>query len=146
EAFRIIQAWEVWQTFGPWIEKTNPAFGPGVKERMDIAKTVTAAERENKLRYKEKVADAFRNMLPPGTVMALPVTASLPVEVNTDPATLNDYRVKTLSLICLAGLSGLPQISIPVTDSNGIPVSLGIMGWEGGDEALMSIAASLMNT
>lgn len=144
EAFRIIQAREVWQTFGAWIEETNPAFGPGVKERMDIAKTVTAEERDAQILYKEKVMTALRDLVPPGTVMALPVTASLPVQVNTDPDILNAYRAKTLSLICLASLSGLPQISIPVTNSNGIPVSLGLIGWEGGDEALLSTAASLM--
>ena len=75
--------------------------------------------------------------------MALPVTASLPVKLNTDPQRLNDYRAKTLNIICLASLAGLPQISIPVTHSNGIPVSLGFIGWEGGDEALIEFAKSI---
>ena len=144
EAFRIIQAREVWQTFGSWIEQTKPVFGPGVKERMDIAKTVTTEERDTKMLYKKKVARAFREMVPVGTVLALPVTASLPVDINTDPEVLNNYRAKTLSLVCLASLSGLPQISIPVTHSNGIPVSLGLIAWEGGDEALLSLASELM--
>ena len=75
--------------------------------------------------------------------MALPVTASLPAKLNTDPAKLNSYRAKTLSIICLASLAGLPQISIPVTNTNGIPVSLGLLGWEGGDEALIEFAESM---
>jgi amidase len=144
EAFRIIQAYEVWQTFGPWIGKTNPSFGPGVKERMDIAKTVTKKERDTKISHKDKVSTALRKMVPVGTIMALPVTASLPVKINTNPDILNAYRAKTLSLICLASLSGLPQISIPVTSSADIPVSLGLIGWEGGDEALLSLAAKIM--
>ena len=144
EAFRIIQAREVWQTFGSWIEKTKPTFGPGVKERMDIAKTVTDEERDTQILYKKKVTAAFQEMVPLGTVLALPVTASLPVDVNTDPKILNTYRAKTLSLVCLASLSGLPQISIPVTHANGIPVSLGLIGWAGGDEALLSLASNLM--
>jgi amidase len=144
EAFRIIQAHEVWQTFGPWIDKTNPSFGPGVKERMDVAKTVTSKERNKKILYKDQVAVAMREMVPVGTLMALPVTASLPAKINTSPDILNNYRAKTLSLVCLASLAGLPQISIPVTNSDGIPVSLGLIGWAGGDEALLSIATKLM--
>ena len=90
-----------------------------------------------------KFAALLREIVPPGTVMALPATASLPVEVNTDPGLLNTYRAKNLNLICLASLAGLPQISIPVTNSNGIPVSLGLIGWEGGDEALLSMASHI---
>jgi amidase len=146
EAFRIIQAREVWQTFGSWIKQTEPIFGPGVKERMDIAKTITAKDRDTKISYKNKVATAFQKMVPRGTVLALPVTASLPVNINTDPEILNSYRAKTLSLVCLASLSGLPQISIPVTHSNGIPVSLGLIAWAGGDEALLSLASNLMQS
>jgi amidase len=143
EAFRIIQAHEIWQTFGSWVDQTAPIFGPGVKERLEIAKTVTAEEREIQILNKEKFAALLREIVPPGTVMALPATASLPVEVNTDPGLLNTYRAKNLNLICLASLAGLPQISIPVTNSNGIPVSLGLIGWEGGDEALLSMASHI---
>ena len=144
EAFRVIQAKEVWQSFGTWIEQTRPDFGPGVRERMDIAKTVTAEQRDKQILYKNRVNSVFRKLVQPGTVIALPVTASLPVKVNTDPGTLNTYRTKTLSIICLASLCGLPQISIPVTEKNGNPISLGLIGWEGGDEALLSMASDLM--
>ncbi|MFL2783394.1 MAG: amidase [Rhodospirillales bacterium] len=143
EAFRIIQANEIWSIFGSWIEDTDPDFGPGVKERMNIAKTVSKKERETQLIYKTRVSDALKLLVPTGTIMALPVTASLPVKLNTDPQRLNDYRAKTLNIICLASLAGLPQISIPVTHSNGIPVSLGFIGWEGGDEALIEFAKSI---
>ena len=144
EAFRIIQAREVWQTFGTWIEKSKPDLGPGVKERMDMAKNILAADKDIQISYKNKVATALKETTPPGTVLLLPVTASLPVDINTDPDILNTYRAKTLSLICLASLSGLPQISIPVTRSKGIPVSLGVIGWAGGDEELITFASKLM--
>ena len=111
---------------------------------MDIAKTITDEQRDKQILYKNRVNSVFRELVPPGTVIALPVTASLPVKVNTDPGTLNNYRTKTLSIICLASLCGLPQISIPVTEKNGNPISLGLIGWEGGDEALLSMASDIM--
>ncbi len=144
ETFRVIQAWEVWQTFGPWITKAEPNFGPGVKERMDIARTVTKVDLRDKISNRKRINAALNELIPRGTVLALPVTASLPVKVNTKPEILDAYRAKTLSLVCLASLAGLPQISVPVTNSNGIPVSLGLIGWKGGDEALLSIASNLI--
>jgi amidase len=43
EAFRIVQAKEVSETFGPFITQAKPKLGPGIKERMDFAATVTGA-------------------------------------------------------------------------------------------------------
>ena len=33
----FIQAYEVWQVYGHFIEEKRPRFGPGVSERMQIA-------------------------------------------------------------------------------------------------------------
>jgi amidase len=45
-----------------------------------------------------------------------------------------------MRLTCLSGLSGLPQVSIPVGTVLGFPVGLSFIGWEGGDEALLDLA------
>jgi amidase len=50
EAFRIVQAKEVWETFGAFIARARPKLGPGIRERMEFAAAVTAQQ-----------ADAARN-------------------------------------------------------------------------------------
>jgi Asp-tRNA(Asn)/Glu-tRNA(Gln) amidotransferase A subunit family amidase len=42
-----------------------------------------------------------------------------------------------MRLTCTAGLSGLPQMSIPACTIDGCPVGLSFIGWAGGDEALL---------
>ena len=42
EAFRIVQAFETWQSFGDFVTEKHPRFGPGVAERLQAAATVTA--------------------------------------------------------------------------------------------------------
>ena len=37
DAVRIIQAHEIWQVYGRFVEEKHPRFGPGVAERMQIA-------------------------------------------------------------------------------------------------------------
>ena len=143
EAFRVIQGYETWQSFGAWADEVQPDLGPGIKQRMAAAKQITAAERDAQLPYRDKVAAAFRKLLPPGTVMVMPVAADLPPRLNMDPKLADPFRAKTMSIICLSSLSGLPQISIPVAYTHDMPVGLAVMGWEGGDEALMALAKSL---
>src|SRR5690606_21180924 len=44
ETFRVIQASEIWRSFGEWVEAEQPRFGPGVRERLEIAAAVTDAQ------------------------------------------------------------------------------------------------------
>jgi amidase len=37
EAFRIMQAREVWESYGDFVRPANPEFGPGIKERITFA-------------------------------------------------------------------------------------------------------------
>ena len=48
-----------------------------------------------------------------------------------------------MRLTCIAGLGGLPQVSIPIGTVAGCPVGLSFIGWAGGDEALLDLAFAL---
>jgi amidase len=48
-----------------------------------------------------------------------------------------------MRLTCIAGLGGLPQISIPIGSVSGCPVGLSLVGWRGGDEVLLDTTVAL---
>ena len=48
-----------------------------------------------------------------------------------------------MRLTCIAGLGGLPQVSIPIGTVDGCPVGLSFIAWPGGDEALLDLAVRL---
>ena len=141
ETFRIIQAFEVWQTFGEWVEATQPDLGPGIRDRIAASKTVTEDERDEADGYRSKVRGVLKDLLQPGTVLCLPTAASLPLLIDAGQEKTEYFRKKTMALISLASLAGLPQVSIPaVRSADGVPVGLSLMGWAGGDEALLNLA------
>jgi hypothetical protein len=43
-ACRCWQAFEVWRQHGEWVTAHNPQFGPGVKERLEMAAAITEEE------------------------------------------------------------------------------------------------------
>ena len=45
-----------------------------------------------------------------------------------------------MMLTCIAGLCGLPQITIPAGVVDGCPVGLGLIGPAGSDRALLELA------
>ena len=48
-----------------------------------------------------------------------------------------------MRLTCIAGLAGLPQMTLPVATLCGLPVGLSLIGWAGGDEALLALGLRL---
>ena len=48
-----------------------------------------------------------------------------------------------MALTSIAGLSGLPQVSLPIGTVDGCPIGLSFIGWPGADETLLDLALSL---
>ncbi len=140
EIFRVIQASEVWQTFGSFIEKHQPRMGPGIRERMQFAAAVKTADvnkaRENHAQARAHIHAVAR----PGTVLALPTAPCIAPMIESSSDDLESFRVRAMRLTCIAGLGGLPQVSLPIGAVAGTPVGLSFIGWPGGDEALLSLA------
>jgi amidase len=90
-----------------------------------------------------KARDYVRASVPPGTVLALPSAPSIAPLIDTPPDAMEDFRTRVMRLTCTAGLSGLPQVSMPTGTVDGCPVGLSFIGWAGGDEALLTLAVRL---
>jgi len=100
--------------------------------QADAARKVQAAARE-RIRVKIK----------PGTVMALPTAPCIAPRTDTPQDELESFRIRVMRLTCIAGIAGLPQVTVPAGTVAGCPVGLSFVGWAGGDEALLDLAATL---
>ena len=142
-AFRILQAAEIWAEHGQWIAQTVPSFGPGVRERFVAAAQVSAAD----VAQAQAVRDALRlrmaRLLPPGTLLCLPSAPDIAPRIGTSAASMEDFRSKAMQLLCIAGLAGLPQASVPATQLAGCPLGLSLMGPANGDIALLDCIVAL---
>jgi amidase len=142
EAFRIIQARETWESFGNFVTRARPQLGPGIKERMAFAATVTAADAAAAQSICERTRAHIRALVPPGMILAIPTAPCIAPLIHTPADELESFRVRVMRLTCIAGLAGLPQVSIPAGTVSGCPVGLSFVGWAGGDEALLDLAVA----
>ncbi|HEX5509415.1 MAG TPA: amidase [Pseudolabrys sp.] len=143
EAFRIVQAYETWQTFGDFVSKHKPTIGPGVRERMAFAATVTKAQADAARAAYMKAREHIRAVAKPGTILALPTSPTIPPLADTPAQDLDDFRTRVMRLVVTSSISGLPQMSMPAGTMAGCPVGLSFIGWAGGDEALLDLACEL---
>jgi amidase len=143
EIVRIVQAREVWENYGRFIEKHKPRLGPGIKERIEFAATVSESDAASFRRQIPAARERIRSIATPGTVLILP-SAPCVAPLLTIPATeMDPFRARVMRLTCISGISGLPQVSIPIGTIAGGPIGISFIGWAGGDEALLDLAVSL---
>jgi amidase len=143
EAMRIVQAYEVWQTYGGFVTRHKPKLGPGVKERIEFAATVTRPQADAASVVRAQMRDHVMQIVVPGTVLALPSAPCIAPKVDIAGDELENFRARVMRLTCIASLSGLPQMSIPAGTMSGCPIGLSFIGWTGGDEALLDLAFAL---
>jgi amidase len=143
EAVRVIQAYEIWQVYGHFVEHKKPRFGPGVAERMQAASKITTAEADAARKVHVAAREHLRSRVRPGTIVALPSAPCIAPKIEMTADQSEAYRTRVMRLTCSAGLGSLPQVSIPVGTVSGCPVGLSLIGWAGGDEELLDLAVML---
>lgn len=143
EAIRTLQAYEVWQTFGDFVTRQRPAIGPGVRERIEYAARVTAAEAQAARQIQAQAREHILQTARPGTILALPTAPCIAPLIDGTAEEMDQFRTRVMRLTCIAGMAGLPQMNLPIGTLNGCPVGLSFIGWLGGDEALLDLACEL---
>lgn len=143
EAFRVVQAFETWRSFGEFIQRERPDPGPGIRERLEAASRVTGAEADASRAVIAEARAHIRRVVTPGTLLALPTAPCIAPLVDGSAAEMDKFRTRVMRLTCTAGVAGLPQVNLPAGTLDGCPVGLSFIGWAGGDEALLDLACVL---
>jgi len=143
ESFRCVMAVEAWASLGPWIEATDPAFGPGVKERFAAAKAMDPAKAAAGRAFRRVMQARIRALLGGGAVLVYPTSPAPAPLLSASLAEQNAVREKTMGVTAIAGLCGLPEVTIPAGRVGGAPVGLSLVGAPGSDRALLGLAEAV---
>jgi len=142
-AYHIASAHEAWQIHGDWITQHEPVMGPAVGARFKFASTVTQGQAQaawiDITRIKQRVLD----MVASDAVVVLPSAATTAPRLDADAATVDEARMRTMRMTCVAGLSGLPQVSIPLQAPSGDPFGVSLLGPAGSDLALLRLTKAV---
>ncbi len=140
ESFRCAQAVEAWASLGPWIEATQPAFGPGVKERFAAAKAMDPAKAAAGRAFRRAAQARLWGLLGGGAVMVYPTSPGPAPLLSASQSEQNGVRERSMGVTAIAGLCGLPEVTIPAGRVGGAPVGLSLVAGPGRDRALLALA------
>ena len=140
---RFLQMREAWDTQKTWIEETNPrvAFEVAIRYLNGMSVTDDQVAASNVVR--QEVRSRVYGLLADGAIMCFPTSPA--------PAPLPDMPVpervklggRIARLTCISGMSGCPQINLPLANVDGLPVGLSLMAARGSDEMLMRFAVEV---
>ena len=146
ETFRVVQAAEIWGNHGQWIESVKPEFGPGVQERFEWASQVKAVDVDVEREKRSRIRGRIDDLIGEGDVLCLPTSPRVaPLkDTPTDDIEVR-FRHQAMCLLCISGLGGLPQVSLPMACLDGLPLGLSLVARRGADLMLLSLARRLMD-
>lgn len=142
-AYATSGAYEGWAIHGDWITRATPVFAPAIAARWRAASEVTAEAATDARETCARIRAHVRGLIGPDAVAVLPSAASLAPLRSADAATVDALRMRTMAITCIAGIAGLPQVSMPFTAPDGTPLGVSLVGPPGSDLALVRLAVEI---
>lgn len=145
-AFRYVQGREAWHSDGDMIERYGLRLGADVAARFAFSKSVTAGQCDEAMQVRRAFTAHLAALLGDDGVLLLPTMPDIAPLQDAPLDTLEDYRNRAVQMLCLAGLSGFPQISLPLCRRDGAPLGLSLLGPAGSDRSLIALAERVVAT
>ncbi|MCL7747718.1 amidase [Halalkalibacter alkaliphilus] len=135
--FRTLQGLEIWKNHGKWINEVNPSFGPDIAARFDWASTLREEDKPENLRLKETISTKLLEVLGEDQLLIIPTTPGEAPLCNLSGEEIEERRSQTMQLSCIAGLTGFPQVTIPIEGKVGMPIALSVIAGPNQDRRLL---------
>jgi amidase len=143
QVFRPLQGAEIWAGMGEWVLTQRPQLGPGIKERFEWAAAIPVESLPDLRARREAIRATLDDLLGSDGLILLPTMAGAAPRCASQPSAMEAFRMSALSLLSIAGLAGLPQISLPWASIEAGPLGISLIGPRGSDEQLLAFVAQL---
>lgn len=143
-AFRILQGAEIWAQHGSWVTEHQPNFGPGIRERFEMASRIGAGEVAKAQQAQKEARRHTLQLLGDDALICLPTAPGAAPRLAMPAEELDRFRGQALSMLSTAGLCALPQLSLPLGEIDGCPLGLSVIAPANRDVDLLAVARQLM--
>ena len=141
--YRVVSAAESWRILGDWIERNDPQFAPAIAARFRWARSVTPAAAEEAAAAGAAIGQRIREAVGTDSVLCIPTAPGPAPRLDAASDAVDAFRERAQRMTCIAGMAGLPQVSLPAARVAAGPVGLSLIGPAGSDEGLLALAIQL---
>jgi len=135
--FRTIQGYEIWTAHGEWIQAEKPTFGHGIAERFAWTSKLGEAEFDREKAVRKQICTYMDGLLGSDGILVIPTGAGPAPKRGLTGEEVEQTRARVMQLSCVAGLTGMPQVTIPVAGPGGLPIGLSVIAGYRQDRKLL---------
>lgn len=143
-ATRKLQAYEAWAAHGEWISVKGRRIGQAIYDRFAFGKTVSASEAIEETKRRDAFRTAFGDLLGTDGILVLPTVPCAAPLAESPAEEKGAFRERAIRLLCWSGLSGFPQISLPLGKVDGAPFGISLLGPAGSDLDLIRLGGAIL--
>jgi amidase len=144
--YSLLQWAEIDSSLGAWIADAKPEFGPAIAANFELVKTLDRRLVVAAIHDREKLYRQLQTFLGPNDLLCIPTT---PAFAPKKGSLLHrgqgggNYYPRALGLTSITGLGRLPQVSLPITEHEGLPIGISLIGRYGEDAFLLRVAEQI---
>jgi amidase len=138
----VLQGREAWATFGEWIDRHNPRFAFEVADNFLRGTHADDEALEAAAQFRSERRVEFLQLVDPETIVCLPTTPFPAPAIGQPRSVMRKLRASVITLTCIAGMTGAPQVSVPHAEIGGLPIGLSILGRPGADDSVLALAVA----
>ncbi|WP_162659207.1 amidase [Tuwongella immobilis] len=149
DLYRLLQGVESWDALGDWLTTHQPELGPKIGPGVWAWRDRDRTQLPTALARREAIRHALTGFLGEDGVLIFPTTPTLAPRIGDDvrrDAGPMGYYPRTLGVTAIAGLAGLPQLTLPVGQVDGVPIGLSLLAGPGGEGRLITVAQPFAST
>jgi amidase len=143
--FRTIQGYEIIAKHGQWLANFGHSLDPAIYQRVEWARSITV---EQYAQAKKRQADFQQQLLAliqqQAGLWLVPTTPSGPPSLSLAGEDLARYRSDLMGLTSIAGLSGFPQLHLPMGGLEEGPCGVSLLGLPDSEGDLFATAQRLI--
>jgi amidase len=146
DTYCVLQWAEIKSCLGAWIRDAKPAFGPAVAASFDLTNQLDRRRIAEAVERRERYCRRLHSFLGPHDLLCIPTTPTLAPHKGDVPLRTSSgsgYYPRTLALTSVAGIGRLPQVSLPMACSAGVPVGLSLLARHGQNGFLLEVVRGL---
>lgn len=141
---QILQSREAWESIRDWLDAVNPAMSFEVSDRYVTARAVTNEQVAEAQAGRDGIVSRMNEVFQDGeTVVCLPTTVGPAPPLGQAVSDRHTLRLRNSALTSIAGNTGRPQISLPLTEVDGLPIGISLLGDYNADEQLIELAREI---
>jgi amidase len=112
-----------------------------IAERFAFARSITDADAADARRKCAELGRSVRVCVETNTVLCIPTAPGPAPKLDAKGQAVEEFRQRAQRLTSIAGLSGLPEVTLPgLAEFAGLPLGVSLIGAAGADRMLLALA------